>query len=167
MIHFITGGQRSGKSNYGQELALGLSSNPVYLATSRVWDEEHKARIERHKVDRNHQWENIEEEKYPSKLNLTGRTVLMDCVTLWLTNFFTDTNYNVSKSLEEAKREFDEFSGQEMHLIVISNEIGMGVHGESEAVRKFTDLHGWMNQYIAGKADRVVLMVSGIPVKIK
>ena len=68
MIHFITGGQRSGKSNYALQLALSISDTPVYLATSRIWDEDHKARIELHKSERDKYWENIEEEKYLSKL---------------------------------------------------------------------------------------------------
>jgi len=65
-ITFITGGQRSGKSSFAQKLALSLSDKPVYLATSRVWDEEHRKRIERHKADRGNEWINIEEEKFLS-----------------------------------------------------------------------------------------------------
>jgi adenosylcobinamide kinase/adenosylcobinamide-phosphate guanylyltransferase len=165
MIHFITGGQRSGKTNYAQQLALSLSQHPVYLATSRIWDEEHRQRIELHKAGRDARWESIEEEKYISTHPFKGRTVVMDCVTLWLTNFFYE--HNIEVSLEEAKKEFDVFIRQEMDLIVISNEIGMGVHATTDAGRKFTDLQGWMNQYVAARADAVTLMVSGIPVKIK
>lgn len=167
MIHLITGGQRSGKTNHALQLALSMSNNPVYLATSRIWDEDHKARIELHKAERDNRWENIEEEKYLSKLVLNHKTVILDCITLWLTNFFTDANYQISESLEEAKNEFDLFIQQEMNLIIISNEIGMGVHPETSIGRKFIDLQGWMNQYIAEKSDTVTLMVSGIPIKIK
>lgn len=167
MIYFITGGQRSGKSRYGQEMALFISSNPVYVATSRIWDDDHKARIEKHKQERDSRWENIEEEKYLSKLDLSGRTVVLDCITLWLTNLFMDTNFHVEESLAIAKHEWDIFSKVEMELIVISNEIGMGVHAETAAGRKFADLQGLMNQYIAAKADAAFLMVSGIPLKIK
>lgn len=167
MIHLITGGQRSGKSNYALQLALSLSDTPVYLATSRIWDEDHKARIERHKAERDERWENIEEEKYLSKIILNDKTVVLDCVTLWLTNFFTDSNYQVQESLEQAKKELDVFTKQEMNLIIISNEIGMGIHAETDMGRKFTDLQGWINQYIAQQADAVTFMVSGIPVKIK
>jgi adenosylcobinamide kinase/adenosylcobinamide-phosphate guanylyltransferase len=88
MIYFITGGQRSGKSSYGQKVALKLSQNPIYLATSRIWDEDHKLRIKHHKSDRDDRWTTIEEKKYISNHDFTCRTVLMDCVTLWLTNFF-------------------------------------------------------------------------------
>ena len=62
--YLITGGARSGKSAYGQHLALSMSDNPVYLATSRIWDEDHEARIERHKSDRDDRWTNIEEERH-------------------------------------------------------------------------------------------------------
>jgi len=166
-ITFITGGQRSGKSRFAQELALSKSQNPIYLATSRVWDEGHAARIERHKLDRGSQWQTIEEEKDISKLKLHGRTVVMDCVTLWLTNFFYDMNSDVDQVLSRAKKEFDDFSKQDFNAIVISNEIGLGGHPTNELMMKFTDLQGWTNQYIASKADDVYLMVSGIPVKIK
>ena len=106
-VILVTGGQRSGKSGYAQRLALSLSPNPVYLATSRIWDEEFRKRVERHQRDRGPEWTNIEEEKYLSR------------------------------------------------------------HDLDEVQRKFTDMQGWLNQYIASKADEVVLMVSGIPVKIK
>lgn len=167
MIHLITGGQRSGKSNYALQFALSLSGNPVYIATSRIWDDDHKARIALHKAERDKRWENIEEEKYLSKLQLRNKTVVLDCITLWLTNFYTDTNYQVAASLEQAKKELDVFAKQEMNLILITNEIGMGTHAATDAGRKFSDLQGWMNQYIAQQSDAVTFMVSGIPMKIK
>jgi adenosylcobinamide kinase/adenosylcobinamide-phosphate guanylyltransferase len=167
MLYFITGGARSGKSSFGQTLALELSNNPIYLATSRIWDDDHRARIARHKADRDDRWTNIEEEKYLSRHNFEDQTVLVECVTLWLNNFFVDNGNDVEQSLTEAKSEFLKLTGQNANFIIISNELGMGVHAESEAGRKFTDLQGWMNQFIAAKADEVYLMVSGIPVKVK
>jgi adenosylcobinamide kinase/adenosylcobinamide-phosphate guanylyltransferase len=92
---------------------------------------------------------------------------VIDCVTLWLTNFYTDTHYDIQQSLKLAKEEFDILIRQEATLIIISNELGMGVHAETEVGRKFVELQGWMNQYIAAKADKAVFMVSGIPVTIK
>jgi adenosylcobinamide kinase/adenosylcobinamide-phosphate guanylyltransferase len=166
-IILITGGQRSGKSSYAQKLALESSERPLYLATSRIWDDDHQQRIFRHQQDRDERWENIEEEKLLSRHQFTGRVVLLDCITLWLTNFFFDNKADVNLSLEEAKDEFDRFTSDDFTLIAVTNEIGMGGHGESELQRKFTDLQGWMNQYIASKASEVVLMVSGIAVKVK
>lgn len=165
-VIYITGGQRSGKSSFAQNKALELSVNPVYLATSRIWDDDFKKRIDRHKEDRSEIWLNLEEEKEISKHDLTGKVVVLDCITLWLTNFFSDNEYNIDKSLKQAKKEWDVFIKQDFTAFVISNEIGMGLHSETEGGRKFTDMHGWMNQYIAKKADEVILMISGIPLQI-
>ena len=167
MIYFITGGQRSGKSIYAQKLALQLSGNPLYIATSRIWDDDHKKRIERHKKDRDSRWTTIEEEKYISKIDLENKVAVIDCITLWLTNFFVDGRHNVEAVLEEIKIELDALAKKDSTLIIVSNEIGMGLHAETETGRKFTDLQGWTNQYIAALADKVFLMVSGIPVQIK
>lgn len=166
-IIFITGGQRSGKSRYAQSMAESLSDQPVYLATARCWDEDFAARIKRHQEDRGENWINIEEEKNISSLNLEGKTVLLDCVTLWLTNIFHDNEYKLNISLEEAKAEWDRFMDQDFRLIVVSNEIGMCLHAPDEMSRHFTDLQGWINQYIAQKADRVFVMISGLPLQLK
>ena len=167
-LHLITGGQRSGKSNFAQKTALGLSQNPVYLATARVWDEDFRERINRHKADRGDNWENMEIPINISTADIDGKVVLLDCVTLWLTNlFFEHKDLKTDEVLELAKKEFDCFIQKEAQFIIVTNEIGMGGHGENEIARKFTDLQGWMNQYIASLADEVTLMVSGIPMKIK
>ena len=166
-ITFITGGQRSGKSSYASQLALKDNHNPIYLATSRVWDEDHKKRIERHQQDRGNQWKTIEEEKHISQHDWQNKTVLMDCVTLWLTNFFYDNNQDVEQSLNEAKKEIQRIKTQDSHFIIVSNELGMGGHPNNLTQMKFNDLQGWVNQFIAKHAEDVFLMVSGIPVKIK
>ncbi|MDO3625347.1 bifunctional adenosylcobinamide kinase/adenosylcobinamide-phosphate guanylyltransferase [Mucilaginibacter sp. BT774] len=167
MIYYITGGTRSGKSRYAQQLALSLSDNPVYLATARKWDEDFEQRIRRHQQDRDERWQNIEEERYPSKLDLQGRIVVLDCVTLWLTNFFSDTKYNVDETLKQIKTEFDKLAGIEATWIIISNEIGMGMHADTETGRKFADLQGWINQHIAQRADKAIFMVSGLPLNLR
>lgn len=166
-ITLITGGQRSGKSSYAEKMALQEAEHPVYLATSRVWDEEHRKRIEIHKANRGAEWINIEEEKELSKHHLSGKTILIDCVTLWTTNYFFDLNSEVETALSALKQEFDQFTAQEAHFIFVTNEIGMGEMSQNAIQRKFADLQGWLNQYIASKADEVFLMVSGIPMKIK
>ena len=165
-IILITGGQRSGKSRYAEQLALSLADNPVYVATAHVWDEEFRERVRRHQERRGPQWTNIEEEKYLSRHDLSGRVAVIDCVTLWLTNYFFETS-DAKATLEVVKGEFDRFMAQDATFIFVTNEIGSGGVSENAIQRKFTDLEGWMNQYIASKADEVVLMVSGIPVKIK
>jgi adenosylcobinamide kinase/adenosylcobinamide-phosphate guanylyltransferase len=165
-IIFITGGARSGKSRYAQQLALELSNNPVYVATARHWDDDFEKRIQRHQSERDERWTSIEEEKHISRLSFSGKVVVMDCVTLWLTNFFTDTKYDVDASLQQGKLEIDQLDTANNTFIIISNELGMGMHADTEIGRKFTDLQGWMNQYIAQKANKVVFMVSGIAVDI-
>lgn len=177
-IILITGGQRSGKSVYAEQLALSLSDHPIYMATSRIWDAEFQHRVDLHKERRGSQWTNIEEEKFLSRHDVTGQVVVIDCVTLWATNFFFDlqsTSHHsaqeaaahVERTLQALKNEFDQFTKQEATFIFVTNEIGSGGVSDNEIQRKFTDLEGWMNQYIAQCANQVILMVSGIPIPIK
>ena len=165
-VILITGGQRSGKSRYAEQLALSLTDNPVYLATAHIWDDEFRERVRIHQERRGPQWTNIEEERHLSRHDLTGRVVVIDCVTLWLTNYFFETS-DVSQTLETVKAEFNRFTSQDATFIFVTNEIGSGGVSDNAVQRRFTDLEGWMNQYIASRADEVVLMVSGISVKIK
>ena len=166
-IILITGGQRSGKSSKAEELALSLSKTPVYVATAHIWDDEFLERVRRHQERRGPEWTNIEEERQLSRISLTGRVAVIDCVTLWLTNIFFANDSNVEQSLQEAKAELDTFTKQDATFIFVTNEIGLGGVSDNAIQRKFTDLQGWINQYIAQKADEVILMVSGIAVKVK
>ena len=166
-IHLITGGERSGKSTYAESEALRLSGQPVYLATARIWDEEFRQRILRHQERRGPEWTNIEEDIRPSKHDFTGRVVLIDCITLWATNYFFDMQQDVDQALEALKKEFDTLVQQDATFIFVTNELGMGGMSESRTQRLFTQLQGWMNQYVAARADRVTLMVSGLPLIVK
>lgn len=166
-IHLITGGERSGKSTYAESEALRLSGQPVYLATARVWDEEFRQRILRHQERRGPEWTNIEEDIRPSKHDFTGRVVLIDCITLWATNYFFDMQQDVDQALEALKKEFDTLVQQDATFIFVTNELGMGGMSESRTQRLFTQLQGWMNQHVAVRADRVTLMVSGLPLTVK
>ena len=100
-IIMITGGARSGKSSYAEQLALSLSPTPVYLATARVWDEEFRQRVQKHQERRGPEWTNIEEEKELSKHQLAGRVVLIDCITMWCNNFFFDLNDEVAYAVQK------------------------------------------------------------------
>ena len=166
-IHLITGGERSGKSTYAESEALRLSESPVYLATARVWDEEFRQHILRHQERRGPEWTNIEEDIRPSKHDFTGRVVLIDCITLWATNYFFDMQQDVDQALEALKKEFDTLVQQDATFIFVTNELGMGGMSESRTQRLFTQLQGWMNQHVAARADRVTLMVSGLPLTVK
>ena len=172
-IILITGGQRSGKSQQAERLALSLSQNPIYLATAHIWDEEFRQRVTIHQQRRGPQWTNIEEEKLLSRHDVSGRVVVIDCITLWCTNFFFSREKaeweqpSVDDALECLKKEFDKCTAQNATFIFVTNEIGSGGVSENAIQRRFTDLEGWMNQYVASCADEVILMVSGIPVVIK
>lgn len=168
-VILITGGQRSGKSEYAEQLALRLAADPVYMATARVWDDEFRERVRRHQERRGPQWTNIEEPMWLSQHDVGGRVVVVDCITLWLTNFFFfEDDNDVARALQQAKDEFDRLVSQPgATFIFVTNEIGLGGVSENALQRRFTDLQGWMNQYVARRADEVVLMVSGISIKVK
>ena len=104
-IILITGGQRSGKSQYAEKLALSLTPTPIYIATAHVWDDEFRQRILKHQQRRGPQWTNIEEEKHLSRIQLEGRVAVIDCMTLWATNFFFDGSEEqpVAETLEVLK----------------------------------------------------------------
>lgn len=181
----ITGGERSGKSTYAEQMALSLSENPVYVATARIWDEEFRLRVEAHKARRGPQWTNIEEPLHPGKHNLAGRVVLVDCMTLWATNFFFEESGGESDARLDEKEEhqlrkeqtdralqhlceaFDELVSQPATFIVVTNEIGWGGVPVNPVQRRFTDMLGWANQHAAAVADEVICMISGIPVRVK
>lgn len=167
MIIYITGGARSGKSSFAQKLARSYDKTPVYVATARNWDDDFNKRIKRHQQQRDENWQTIEEEKHLSKHDFSGNTVVIDCVTLWLTNFFVDTKNDIEQSLEHFKAEIDQLKKQDAKFIIISNEIGMGVHASNQVSRKFTDLQGWANQYVASQAEEAIFMVSGLPMNLK
>ena len=185
MIHYITGGERSGKSSLAQSLAEQISDQPYYLATSRVLDDDFAKRVSRHVDDRaesNGDWITIEAdihladvlERYFVKHTFDSKqpiAIVIDCVTLWLTNYVMDYDYDIDKCLELAKQEIDQlcdFANQyHATLFIISNEIGMSLHASTLEGRKFVSLQGWVNQYLAQIADKATLVVSGLPVILK
>ncbi len=171
-IILITGGQRSGKSVFAEKMALNLSETPVYIATAHIWDDEFQQRVDKHKERRGSQWTNIEEEKFLGNIYIYNKVAVIDCLTLWCTNFYFDASTgnsapDINATLKEIEAEFDRFTAQDATFIFVTNEIGSGGVSDNAVQRRFTDLLGWFNQYVAAKADDVYLTVSGIPVKIK
>jgi adenosylcobinamide kinase/adenosylcobinamide-phosphate guanylyltransferase len=197
-VHLVTGGCRSGKSSYAQSICEKLSpTNPlIYLATSKVWDNEFAERVQRHKNDRGDRWTTIETPLHPSKHSdvFAGRVILVDCLTLWLTNHFMecgvfnepDSNDNGNNDVETSslnvdtltkasdtaltniKSEFNKLISQwDASFVFVTNEIGSGLHATTPASRKFVDAQGWLNQYVSSNADTVVYMVAGVPNIIK
>lgn len=168
MITLITGGTRSGKSREAERIALARSPHPTYLATAKVLDEEMADRVRRHHERRQHQWHNIEEPLWLGQLDsLKGQVVLLDCLTLWSTNVFFHVGEDPDEALVFIKEQWAEMRPKVSDMILVTNEIGMGGISPNAMMRKFTDLQGWVNQFFAAQADEVILMVSGIPVKIK
>ncbi len=167
MIALVLGGARSGKSRYAQQVAQALAPDPVYVATSRAYDDDHAARIARHKADRGPEWTTIEESKHVAKPELAGRVVVVDCATLWLTNFFAASEWKHEPAHEAIRAELDRVRAIEATWIFVSNELGMSPHAPTELGRKFVDEQGFLNQAIAANAVAVTLMVAGIPLAVK
>ena len=147
---------------FAERMAKVLSDHPVYMATAHVEDGEFRERVRIHQARRGAEWTTIEEERFLSRHTVKGRVVLVDCCTLWLTNFFSDAS-----PLTEIEAEFDRLTAQDATFIFVTNEIGLGGTSVNEVQRRFTDMLGAFNQYVADRADEVYLLVSGIPMKIK
>jgi adenosylcobinamide kinase/adenosylcobinamide-phosphate guanylyltransferase len=169
-IYFITGGARSGKSAFAEKLAGGLTGQRAYLATAQALDPEMAARIEKHRRDRGAAWDTFEEPLAAAELlrKLSGRydVVLLDCLTLWLSNVMAHTEGDgaVSSRADELVAAIRSFGGA---CIVVSNEVGLGIVPDNPLARKFRDFAGMLNQNVARAADEVYFTAAGIPMKIK
>ena len=164
----ITGGQRSGKSRIAERMALDLSPIPVYIATARVWDDEFRRRVDIHRQRRGPGWTTYEEPLHVDTLPVdVNDTILFDCVTLWATNWFFECGENADSAFDKMKERIKALVEKCHTIIFVTNEIGLGGVSENSMQRRFADLQGLINQYIAAMADEVHLAVSGIDVKIK
>lgn len=167
-IIMVTGGQRSGKSVFAENLALNLAERPTYIATAKVMDPDMRRRVEKHKERRHSHWNNIE-----SPLDIAGfkfcsnEVVLIDCLTLWATNWFFEKEESAESALAEIKQQLDQLSRKPCTFIIVTNEIGLGGISSSALQRQFTDLQGAANQYLASLSKEVYMIVSGIPVKLR
>ena len=168
-IILITGGARSGKSDFALRLASKLKKEVIYLATAEARDTEMDERIKKHKLSRPPTWKTVEEPKRIAKVieenrKFTG-TIIIDCITLWLNNILSGKEDEMI--LEEVKNLFRIARKTDSTFIIISNEVGLGIVPTSKLGRRFRDLAGRVNQIIAKEADEVYFMLSGIPTKIK
>jgi len=169
-IYFITGGARSGKSAYAENLSMSATGKRAYIATAQAFDAEMAARIEKHRKDRGGSWDTYEEPLAVAELlrKLAGRyqVALLDCLTLWLSNTmaYTEGDDAVIGRTEDLVKAFRDFNGT---CIVVSNEVGLGIVPDNPLARKFRDLAGMMNQKAAGIADEVYFLAAGIPLKMK
>jgi adenosylcobinamide kinase/adenosylcobinamide-phosphate guanylyltransferase len=168
-IILITGGARSGKSRYAEERAAELGERRLYIATAEAKDPEMAERIGAHRNRRGRAWTTIEEpvEVSAALLGHNGKTdcVLVDCLTLWLSNLLLRGD---AKYAEEKVRQLIEaLPSLDFHLIVVTNEVGAGIVPDNPLARQFRDLAGWANQQLAAVASEVVLTVAGLPMIVK
>lgn len=167
-IIMVTGGQRSGKSVFAEKLALKFSEHPTYLATARVLDREMENRVAIHKERRKDTWRNIEAPLYADVISFEEKeVVLIDCLTLWATNWFFEKNEDVKDTVSALKKQIESLLLKNATFIIVTNEVGLGGVSANSMQRKFADLQGEINQYVANIAEEVYMTISGIPVKIK
>ncbi len=168
----MTGGSRSGKSDYAVSVAEASGGWPVYLATATAADPEMSARIEKHRRERGSSWSTVEEPVDLKKV-LAGMTrgenaVVLDCLTLWLTNIMMhdEEEFELVAGImaRELARMLRELGGT---VVVVSNEVGMGIVPDNAYARRFRDMAGSVNRLFAETADEVYLIVSGLPVRLK
>jgi adenosylcobinamide kinase / adenosylcobinamide-phosphate guanylyltransferase len=167
---FITGGARSGKSRLAEGLAVAHGAPLGYLATGHAGDAEMAERIARHQARRGAEWQTMEE---PLDLAgvLTGhdgyfKAVLVDCVTLWLTNLLL-AHDDPARVMAEVRTLVGLIPTLQMPVILVSSEVGMGIVPENRLARTFRDLAGEANELLAAGADEVYVMFSGLPLKLK
>ena len=168
-LTFITGGQRSGKSSFAVKLASARAERVVFVATCIPKDDEMKARIEQHKKARPRHWRTIVAEKEISSLLAQLRgcdLVIIDCLTLLVSNYLIQGE-SEEAVLQEAKRIVETAKRASFETVIVSNQVGWGVIPTNPLARKFVDTLGKVNQIVAKYADEVILVVCGIPLKLK
>lgn len=165
--HLVLGGARSGKSRYAESLAKQSGQDVVYVATAQALDGEMNDRILQHQKDRPDHWQTIEEPlnlaKTITEFSQADVVVLVDCLTLWLMNVMHH-EYDLTQAVDELLQALQEAKGQ---VILVSNEITMGVVPMGELSRNYVDNLGRLHQQVASQAQRVTLMVAGIPMSVK
>lgn len=164
---FVLGGARSGKSRYGQARAEMLGGRHHFVATAEAFDEEMRSRIARHQADRDARWQTIEaSHDLPGvldALNAPDAVVLVDCLTLWLSNLIL-ADADIGRAEAELCSQINVFVG---HIILVSNEVGLGIVPANALARRFGDAAGRLNQAVAAVATEVVLLTAGLPLTLK
>ena len=165
-LTLVLGGARSGKSAHAERLVTAQAAPWVYIATAQAYDGEMRQRIAEHRARRGKGWETVEA---PSDLvgalerAPAGRPVLVDCLTLWLTNHMLAD----SDVAAECARLTEVLSRPRGPWVVVSNEVGLGIVPDNALARRFRDAAGRLNQQVAVVADSVLMMVAGLPMKVK
>lgn len=165
-LSFVLGGAASGKSAYAESLILNTRLTPIYIATAQVFDDEMSEKVSRHKQMRGTGWQTIEEPIAVADALATvssRQAVLIDCATLWLTNIVLG-EYDISA---ETSKLIDALRSCDGPIVVVSNEVGMGIVPDNALSRKFRNAQGALNQTIAAQADYVVSVMAGLPLVLK
>ncbi|MCG2841620.1 bifunctional adenosylcobinamide kinase/adenosylcobinamide-phosphate guanylyltransferase [Sandaracinobacter sp. RS1-74] len=163
----VLGGARSGKSRRAQAIAEGLGPRRLFIATAEAFDDEMAERIRRHRADRDASWQTVEVPRdLPGAIlaqATAGRPILVDCLTLWLSNLLLgDADLETAgEALAQAVLECA------APLVMVANEVGFGIVPENALARRFRDAAGRLNQRIAAAADTVELVVAGLPWPLK
>jgi adenosylcobinamide kinase/adenosylcobinamide-phosphate guanylyltransferase len=163
----VLGGAASGKSAFAENLVLRQPGRPVYVATAQAFDAEMTDKIDAHRARRGPEWTTIEE-----PVDLCGAlagadagdaVILVDCLTLWLSNLMAEDR-DTDAAFAELAAAINRMDGR---LVLVSNEIGLGIVPDNAMARSFRDLHGSMNQIVAAAVDRVVFVAAGLPLALK
>lgn|SRR5690554_6580883 len=169
MIELILGGARSGKSTLAERIAVASGMPVTYIATSQPLDEEMRQRIAHHRERRPAHWQLVEEPLALARVLREqaepDRCLLVDCLTLWLTNLLLDAN--PERLQQERQALLDALDGLPGRLILVSNETGMGVVPLGELSRRYVDEAGWLHQALARRSERVQFCVAGLPMLLK
>lgn len=165
--YFVLGGARSGKSMFAESLTLSLAPSCIYLATARIWDDEMRARIDVHKTRRGDEWSSFEEPidlaSQLETLALQKRPILVDCLTMWLTNLMLE-----ERDIDtEGDRLADVLKMLPTPVVFVSNEVGQGIVPDNKMAREFIDHAGLLHQKISQAVDEVYFITAGLPSKLK
>lgn len=182
-IILVTGGARSGKSNFAEKLCIDQNNSTAYIATSIPFDDEMKDRVKKHKESRPQDWKTYEIYKdiysIIKEISNNHETVILDCVTLLVNNLMFTYDMDIDKANQEqinelekyikdqVKKLIEEIKKTNLYFVVVTNELGMAVVPDNKLSRVYTDIVGRINQQIASQSDEVYFVVSGIPMKIK
>ncbi|WP_299649785.1 bifunctional adenosylcobinamide kinase/adenosylcobinamide-phosphate guanylyltransferase [uncultured Tateyamaria sp.] len=161
-LTFVLGGAASGKSQWAESLILNSRLSPVYLATSRIWDQEMQAKVDLHKARRGEEWITVDASKGVEAglgAATADQTVLLDCATMWLTNVMMD-----ELEVADAQTTFLEALGAcDAPVVVVSNEVGQGIVPDNALARRFREAQGRLNIALATQANTVWHVLAGLP----
>jgi len=168
---FILGGAKSGKSSFALNVCNSLNKKRIFLATAQALDQEMEERIRRHQVERGSGWRTIEESLKVAEtigsMDSKDTVILLDCLTLWLNNLYMEHGEDqeaIDKAIEKLARQLADIRGA---VVVVSNEVGMGIVPDNQLSRRYRDMAGYTNQRIAHLAGKVVVVLAGIPLVLK